>query len=77
MISLLTWAVFGAIAGGVAKAILPGRLPAGWIPTIVLGCLGSVVGGLPFGQGSAGLVGSVVGSVVVIWFYSQLQEQKS
>lgn len=77
MISLLTWAVFGAIAGGVAKAILPGRLPAGWIPTIVLGCLGSVVGGLPFGQGSAGLVGSVVGSVVVIWFYSQLQEHKS
>ena len=69
LISLLTWAIFGAIVGGIARALLPGRLPAGWLPTIALGCLGSVAGGLPFGHGPAGLVGSVVGSVVVLYLH--------
>ena len=66
LFSLLVWAIFGAVAGGIARALVPGRMPAGWLPTILLGCLGSVVGGLPFGEGSAGLVGSIVGAVVVI-----------
>jgi uncharacterized membrane protein YeaQ/YmgE (transglycosylase-associated protein family) len=69
LFSLLTWAVFGAIAGGIARALLPGRLPAGWLPTIALGCLGSVAGGLPFGHGPAGLIGSIVGSVVVLYLH--------
>jgi uncharacterized membrane protein YeaQ/YmgE (transglycosylase-associated protein family) len=69
IIGLLTWAVFGAIVGGVARAILPGKLPAGWIPTIALGCLGSVAGGLPFGTGPAGLLGSIVGAVVVLYLH--------
>lgn len=65
--SLLTWAVFGAIVGAVARAILPARLPAGWLPTIVIGCLGSIAGGLPFGEGPAGWIGSVIGAVAVIY----------
>jgi uncharacterized membrane protein YeaQ/YmgE (transglycosylase-associated protein family) len=69
IIGLLTWAIFGAIVGGIARALLPGRLPAGWLPTIALGCLGSVAGGLPFGTGPAGLVGSIVGSVVVLYLH--------
>ncbi len=72
--SLLVWAAFGAVAGGIARALVPGRMPAGWLPTILLGCLGSVVGGLPFGQGAAGLVGSIVGAVVVIWIHAYMQE---
>lgn len=67
LFSLLTWAIFGAIVGGIARALIPARLPAGWLPTIVVGCLGSIAGGLPFGQGPAGLVGSLVGAVVVLW----------
>lgn len=67
LFSLVTWAVFGALVGAVARAILPARLPAGWLPTIAVGVLGSVCGGLPFGQGPAGLVGSIFGSLVVIW----------
>lgn len=77
LFSLLTWAVFGAIAGGIARALVPGRMPAGWLPTILLGCLGSVVGGLPFGEGSAGLVGSIVGAVVVICLHSWYSEGQS
>jgi uncharacterized membrane protein YeaQ/YmgE (transglycosylase-associated protein family) len=69
-ISLLTWAAFGALAGGIARALVPGRVPAGWLPTIALGVAGSVAGGLPFGQGPAGLLGSVVGAVVVVMLHA-------
>lgn len=67
MFGLLTWAIFGAVVGGIARALLPAKLPAGWLPTIVVGCLGSIAGGLPFGTGPAGIVGSIIGAVVVIW----------
>ena len=67
LFSLVTWAVFGAVVGGIARALMPARLPAGWLPTIAIGCLGSIAGGLPFGQGPAGIVGSIVGAVAVIW----------
>ena len=70
LISLLTWAVFGAIAGGIARALVPGRVPGGWGPTIALGVLGSVAGGLPFGHGPAGLLGSILGAVAVICLHS-------
>jgi uncharacterized membrane protein YeaQ/YmgE (transglycosylase-associated protein family) len=69
-LSLLTWALFGALAGGIARALVPGRVPAGWLPTIALGVAGSVAGGLPFGAGPAGLLGSVVGAVVVVCLHA-------
>ena len=67
---LILWLAFGAIVGGIAKWLMPGRCPAGWIPTIALGVVGSFAGGLPFGQGSAGLIGSVIGACVVMFLYS-------
>jgi uncharacterized membrane protein YeaQ/YmgE (transglycosylase-associated protein family) len=67
---LLLWLVFGAIVGGIAKWLMPGRCPEGWLPTIALGVAGSFAGGLPFGQGSAGLIGSVIGACVVMFLYS-------
>jgi len=75
--SLLTWAIFGAIAGGIARALVPGRVPAGWLPTIALGVAGSIAGGLPFGAGPAGLLGSVVGAVVVVVIHSWYVENNS
>jgi uncharacterized membrane protein YeaQ/YmgE (transglycosylase-associated protein family) len=77
ILSLLTWAVFGAIAGGIARALVPGRVPGGWLPTIALGIAGSIAGGLPFGTGPAGLLGSVVGAVVVVVIHSWYVENNS
>lgn len=68
--SLILFLLFGAIAGGVAKWLLPGKCPTGWVPTIALGVVGSFVGGIPFGGNPAGLVGSVVGACVVLFVYS-------
>jgi len=65
--ALITWAVFGAIVGGIAKALMPGKINDGWLPAIGLGIAGSVIGGLPFGDGPAGLVGSVLGAVLLVY----------
>lgn len=41
----LTWIVFGLIAGALAKFLMPGNDPGGFIVTVVLGIVGAVVGG--------------------------------
>lgn len=42
---ILSWIVFGLVAGIIAKLIMPGKDPGGWIITIALGIGGSFVGG--------------------------------
>jgi uncharacterized membrane protein YeaQ/YmgE (transglycosylase-associated protein family) len=69
-VNVLFFLAFGAMAGGVAKWLMPGKCPAGWLPTIALGVVGSFVGGLPFGGHPAGFVGSVIGACVVLFAYS-------
>jgi uncharacterized membrane protein YeaQ/YmgE (transglycosylase-associated protein family) len=44
--SILVWILFGLVVGLVARAIMPGRQPIGVVLTIILGVLGSLVGGL-------------------------------
>ncbi len=42
---ILTWIVMGLIVGVVAKFVLPGKDPGGFIVTILLGIGGAFVGG--------------------------------
>ena len=42
---ILTWIIFGLIAGIVAKLIMPGKDPGGMIVTSLIGIAGAVVGG--------------------------------
>lgn len=42
---ILAWIVFGLIAGALAKFIMPGRDPGGFIVTTIIGILGAVIGG--------------------------------
>lgn len=42
---ILSWVVFGLIAGALAKWIMPGSDPGGCIVTIILGVVGAFVGG--------------------------------
>ena len=42
---ILTWIIFGLIAGAIAKAIHPGNDPGGWVVTIIIGILGAMLGG--------------------------------
>lgn len=76
MFSFIGAVVIGLIAGLIAKAIMPGRDPGGFLITIVLGIagaevatwLGSAIGWYRPGQ-SAGLIGAVVGAVIILAIY--------
>lgn len=76
MLTILGWLIFGAIVGALARLIMPGPDPMGWLMTIVLGVLGSVVGGLLLGlilggRGTdpAGWIGSILGALLLLWLY--------
>jgi len=43
--SILSWIVFGFIAGAIAKLIHRGNDPGGWIITIIVGIVGAFIGG--------------------------------
>jgi uncharacterized membrane protein YeaQ/YmgE (transglycosylase-associated protein family) len=43
---ILSAAVVGAIVGGLARLVLPGRQPIGILSTIVIGWIGSLIGSL-------------------------------
>ena len=77
---LIVMLVVGALAGFLALALVPGRDPMGIGATILLGVLGSFVGGfLGFllfhkdaSQGAlqpAGIIGSVVGAIIALLVY--------
>lgn len=42
---IISWLILGLIAGAIARAILPGKGPGGWIVTIIIGVLGAMLGG--------------------------------
>ncbi|HXG11524.1 MAG TPA: GlsB/YeaQ/YmgE family stress response membrane protein [Gemmataceae bacterium] len=75
--SLLGWILFGLVVGLIARLLVPGRDPMGWIATILLGIVGSVVGGLiafalrlgtqPYQP--AGWILSIIGAVVALLGY--------
>ena len=75
---ILLWIVFGLIAGAVAKLLMPGRDPGGWIVTILLGIGGALIGGilsttLGFGAISGfdlrSLLIAIGGSLVLLFAY--------
>lgn len=79
MTGIIGWIVFGLIVGIVAKFLMPGRDPGGFIVTILLGIAGAVVGGY-IGQAlgwyragqPAGFIMSVIGAMVLLLVYRML-----
>ncbi len=85
MIGLLVAMVLvGLLAGAIARLVVPGRDPMSIPATILLGLVGSFVGGFladalfrsdaeDRGFGPAGLFGSIVGAVIVLLVYRWVQ----
>ena len=73
--SFIGWIIFGAIVGVIAKFLMPGRDPGGWIVTILLGIAGSFVGGflatavMGKTEQTAGWIGSIIGALVLLFIY--------
>ena len=72
---ILWWILFGLVVGAIAKLLMPGKDPGGWIVTILLGIAGSFVGGfvaraLMGGENSTvGFIGSVLGAILLLFIY--------
>ena len=63
---IIAWIVVGLIAGALAKLIMPGDDPGGFIITILLGIVGAFVGGFVVNLfGGAGVTGFNLWSIVV------------
>jgi uncharacterized membrane protein YeaQ/YmgE (transglycosylase-associated protein family) len=79
MFGVIGWIVFGLIVGVVAKLLMPGRDPGGFIVTMLLGIAGALLGGflgraLGWYQPNepAGFLMSLVGAVVLLFLYRVL-----
>jgi uncharacterized membrane protein YeaQ/YmgE (transglycosylase-associated protein family) len=79
-LGILSWIVFGLIAGIIAKLLMPGRDPGGCIITMLLGVAGAFVGGflyrlatgtnvLYFGFDVGSFAIAVLGAVVILALY--------
>lgn len=42
---VLSWVIFGLIAGGIAKLLMPGKDPGGCLVTMLIGIAGALIGG--------------------------------
>ena len=73
---MLGWILFGLIVGIVAKLLMPGRDPGGFIITILLGIAGALLGGFVgrflglYRPGQpAGFLMAVLGSILLLMLY--------
>jgi len=81
--NVVAWVVVGLIAGALARLLVPGRDPMGLLWTLVLGLVGSILGGLVVEAITArdreftpaGLIGSILGAVVILIGYRTLARQ--
>ena len=73
LVPIIGWILFGLIVGAIARLLVPGRQDIGILMTMLLGIVGSFLGGLLayfiFGGEpiqAAGWIGSILGAVIVL-----------
>jgi uncharacterized membrane protein YeaQ/YmgE (transglycosylase-associated protein family) len=73
---IIGWIVFGLVVGIVAKFLMPGRDPGGFVITALIGIVGAVVGGFVgrvlglYKEGDpVGFVMAVIGAIILLAVY--------
>ena len=76
---VIAWICFGLVVGVIAKLLMPGRDPGGFIVTILLGIAGALVGGFIgramgfYGPNQgAGWLMSILGAIVLLFIYRMM-----
>ena len=76
---ILAWILFGLVVGVIAKLLMPGRDPGGFIVTILLGIAGALLGGFVgrmlgfYGPDeAAGWLMSILGAVILLALYRMM-----
>jgi uncharacterized membrane protein YeaQ/YmgE (transglycosylase-associated protein family) len=79
MLGVIGWIIFGLIVGLIAKLLMPGRDPGGFIVTMLLGIAGALLGGFIgralgwYGPNQgAGYLMSIVGAIILLALYRML-----
>lgn len=76
--AIIVWAIFGLIVGAIARLLYPGPQSMGILATMLLGIVGSLLGGFiswiftggpeqPYSP--AGWLMSIIGAIIVVWIY--------
>ena len=82
MLGIVGWIVFGLVVGVIAKLIMPGKDPGGFIITMLIGIggsligtfLGQAVGWYQEGQ-SAGFIVSILGALLLLAAYHFIRKR--
>jgi len=86
MLNFIAWLIVGLIAGALARLIMPGRDPMGIIATILLGIVGSIIGGLVSwaiwgsdtrGFQPGGILLSILGAIVVLVLWRMMKSRST
>jgi uncharacterized membrane protein YeaQ/YmgE (transglycosylase-associated protein family) len=88
---VLSWALCGLIVGFIARLLVPGRHPLGFLRTLLLGVVGAFVGGAlywaingspgePFSFSANvwhGWLFSILGGIIVLFLYGWWQKSRA
>lgn len=84
MFGVLGWILFGLVAGVIAKLLMPGKDPGGFIVTILLGIAGALLGGFMgramglYGEGEpAGMIVSILGAILLLALYRVMTRSRA
>jgi uncharacterized membrane protein YeaQ/YmgE (transglycosylase-associated protein family) len=80
---IISWILFGLVVGIIAKLLMPGRDPGGFIITILLGIAGALIGGF-IGRAmgfygpdeAAGWIISILGAIVLLALYRMMVRRR-
>ena len=82
--NLILFLIFGLVVGALARVIVPGREPGGWLVSLALGIAGAFLGGL-IGRAlgfydsdvtTGGFVLSLVGAIILVAAYHAVSRRR-
>lgn len=84
---IVTMIIIGIVAGYLARLVVPGRDPMSFVQTVVLGVVGSFIGGFlgyvlfdkDIGEGAlqpSGVIGSIIGAVIALLIYNAASHRR-